>query len=96
MDKIVAILRNVARDRGRGLVGQLNPKAIVEGAAEPVAMIWTERQGEICGLRAVAMDGPEHGRKQVAAEIRSHVPACFVLSNGVQFRPLEPAQQIII
>jgi hypothetical protein len=96
VDEVVAILRDVARDRGRCLFRQLNAEAVVEDTAVPVAVIRAEHQGEIGGLRAVATDVAEHSRKQVAAQIRRHVPARLMLSDRAKFRSLDPLQQLIV
>jgi len=60
VDEVVAVLRDVARDRARGLPGQLDPEAVVEHAAVPVAVVGAEREREIGRLGAVAAHGAEH------------------------------------
>jgi hypothetical protein len=61
MDEVVPVLRDVTRDRGRWLPGDLNPEAVVENAAMPVAMVGAERQREIGSLWAVTAHRAEDG-----------------------------------
>lgn len=96
MNEVMSILGDMARYRSRGRVGQLDSKSVVEDAAVPVPVIRAEREGEIGGLWAVAAHCPEHSSEQIPPEVRGHVSARLVLSNGTQFRPFEPAKQFIV
>ena len=96
MDEIVTILRDVARDRGRSLIRQLDPEAIIEYTTLPVAVIRAKHQRKIGSLRAVTKDGPEHGGKQITAQIRRHVPSRLVLGNGSEFWSFDPLEQLIV
>ncbi len=87
MYEVMPVLGNVTRDGGRSLVRQLNPEAVIEDTTMPVAVIRTERQREIRGLRAVAPDGAEHGREELRT-LRQQLfargePAPRILQQGL-------------
>jgi hypothetical protein len=68
------------------VVAILDPKAVIEDATVPIAMIRAQREGKIVGLWAVAADLSEHCGEEVTPEIRGHVPARLVLGSCTQFR----------
>src|SRR5690606_32012111 len=59
-------------------------------------MLWAQRKRKVGGLRAATTDPPEDGGKEVAAEIRRHVPSRLVLGERAKLGALQPAQQLIV
>ena len=63
VDEVVAILGNMARDSGGGIIGELDAEAIIEYAAVPVAMFGTELQGKIRGFGTIATHSSKNSSK---------------------------------
>ena len=59
MNEIVAVLRQVTRDRCARAIGKLHPVAVIELTRVPVRVARHERFGKIGGLRSPPEDAPE-------------------------------------
>lgn len=94
VDEIVPVLGNMAGDRRRRAVGKLNPEAIIEFAALPVAVIGSQGCRKIRGPGADAEDKAIAGGKQIAGKIGGHVSPRVVLRQVGQVRVAKPQRKV--